>query len=61
MVLNYRKQQILTLKIRIMEFVFMCVIYILVCKGICKLFGIESFNKQALIFAIVGSIWKMIV
>lgn len=44
-----------------MEFIILCVVYILVCKGICKMFGIESFNKQALVFAIVGSIWKMII
>lgn len=44
-----------------MELIILCVVYILICKGICKIFDIESFNKQALVFAIVASIWKMIV
>ncbi len=43
-----------------MELLIFCAIYFLICKGICKMLGIESFSKQALVFAIVGSIWKML-
>jgi hypothetical protein len=43
-----------------MLFIILCVVYFLICKGVCKFFGIESFNKQALVFAIIGSIWRMI-
>lgn len=43
-----------------MEFIIGCVIYILVCKGICNMFDITSFNKQALVYAIVGAVFRMI-
>ena len=43
-----------------MLFIILCIIYILVCQGICKAFAIESFNKRALVYAVVGAIWRMI-
>lgn len=43
-----------------MGFIILCIIYYLICKGVCAFFEIESFNKQALVYAIVGAIWRMI-
>lgn len=43
-----------------MGFIILCVIYIVVCEFICSMFNVESFNKKALVYAIVGAIWTNI-
>lgn len=37
-----------------MGFVIGCVLYIAICEGICKLLGLEDFNKKAWVYAIVS-------
>jgi hypothetical protein len=37
-----------------MGFVISCVVYIAVCEGICRMLGLENFNKKAWVYAIVG-------
>ncbi len=44
-----------------MEFTILCIIYIAVCKGICALLGLEDFNKQAWVYAIVSVLWGFII
>ena len=39
-----------------MEFIISGAIYIAVCEGICKMLGLEEFNKKAWVYAIVGSV-----
>ena len=31
-----------------------CIIYIVICEGICKLLEFDEFNKKAWVYAIVG-------
>lgn len=44
-----------------MGFIIGCIAYIIVCKVIVKMFKIESFKWQALVYAIVGNLWVFIV
>ena len=37
-----------------MGFIISCVIYIAVCEGICRMLGLDNFNKKAWVYAIVG-------
>ena len=37
-----------------MGFIIGCVVYIAICEGICKLLGLEDFNKKAWVYAVVG-------
>ena len=37
-----------------MGFVISCVVYIAVCEGICRMLGLDNFNKKAWVYAIVG-------
>ena len=37
-----------------MGFVISCVVYIAVCEGICRMLGLENFNKKAWVYAIVS-------
>jgi CDP-diglyceride synthetase len=37
-----------------MGFIIGCVIYVLVCEGICKMLNLDEFNKKAWVYAIVG-------
>ena len=37
-----------------MGFVISCVVYIAICEGICRMLGLENFNKKAWVYAIVG-------
>ena len=37
-----------------MEFIIGCVVYVAVFEGICKLLGLDDFNKKAWVYAIVG-------
>ena len=31
-----------------------CMIFIVICEGICKMLGLGDFNKKAWVYAIVG-------
>ncbi len=44
-----------------MGFLIGCVIYIAICQIICKVLEIKTFNKQALVYAVVGSVGGFIV
>ena len=37
-----------------MGFIIGCIIYIVVCEGICKMLDLDDFNKKAWVYAIVG-------
>jgi hypothetical protein len=37
-----------------MGFIISCVVYIAVCEGICRMLGLENFNKKAWVYAIVS-------
>ena len=37
-----------------MGFIISCIIYIVICEAICKMLGLEEFNKKAWVYAIVG-------
>ena len=37
-----------------MGFVISCVVYIAICEGICRMLGLDNFNKKAWVYAIVG-------
>jgi hypothetical protein len=37
-----------------MGFIISCVVYIAVCEGICRMLGLDNFNKKAWVYAIVG-------
>ena len=37
-----------------MGFIIGCVVYILVCEGICNALDLSDFNKKAWVYAIVG-------
>ena len=42
-----------------MAFIIGCIVYILICKGICNMLEITSFNKQALVYALVGAAFRL--
>ena len=37
-----------------MGFIIGCIIYIVICEGICKMFDLEESNKMAWVYAVVG-------
>lgn len=37
-----------------MGFIISCIIYIVICEGICKMLDLEDFNKKAWVYAVVG-------
>ncbi len=37
-----------------MGFIISCIIYIVICEGICKMLDLEEFNKKAWVYAVVG-------
>ena len=39
-----------------MGFIISCVIYIVVCEGICNMLNLEKFNDKAWVYAIVGTV-----
>ena len=39
-----------------MGFIISCIVYVVLCEGICNMLEIEGFNKKALVYAIVGCV-----
>ena len=37
-------------------YIIVCVIYIAVCEGICKMLELDKFNSKAWVYAIVGTV-----
>ena len=37
-----------------MGFIISCVVYIAICEGICRMLGLDNFNKKAWVYAIEG-------
>lgn len=48
-------------KLKVMGFIICCVIYIVICQAIVKMFKIEQFKWQALVYAIVGNVGGFII
>lgn len=44
-----------------MGFIIGCIIYIVICQTIVKMFKIEQFKWQALVYAIVGNVGGFII
>lgn len=44
-----------------MGFIISCVIYVVICEGICKMIELEDFNKKAWVYAIVGVVGGFLV
>lgn len=40
----------------IILFLFIGVLYWIICKGICKVLSLETFNQQSWVYAIVGAV-----
>lgn len=39
-----------------MGFIIGCIVYLLVCEGICNMLDLDEFNKKAWVYAIVGCV-----
>lgn len=44
-----------------MGFIIGCVIYVIICQSIIKIFKIEQFKWKALVYAIVGNVGGFII
>lgn len=44
-----------------MGFIFSCIVYVVVCEGICKMLEFEEFNKKSWVYAIVGVVGGFII
>ena len=44
-----------------MGFIISCVIYVVICEGICKMLEREDFNKKAWVYSIVGVVGGFLV
>ena len=44
-----------------MGFIIGCIVYVVVCEGICKMLELEEFNKKAWVYAIVGCVGSFLI
>lgn len=49
-------QKSLTQKSISMGFIIGCIVYVVICEGICKMLDLDEFNKKAWVYAIVGCV-----
>ena len=57
-----KNNTVLTIKkLKVMGFIICCIVYIVICQAIVKMFKIESFKWQALVYAIVGNVGGFII
>ena len=44
-----------------MEFIIGCIVYVVVCEGICNMLELDNFNKKAWVYAIVGCVGSFLI
>ena len=62
--MNVKRQKntvLIIKKLKVMGFIICCIVYIVICQAIVKMFKIEQFKWQALVYAIVGNVGGFII